>query len=116
MPSANNESFPRFITAAASELVLNDALTEARQCSEHGMRMINGQFPRLKNRMPLGDFEDQKVIMNLMVYLFNYYTYNVGINYILNNYMSKTPGFSSHKFRLHSYNASITGTANEVFN
>ena len=103
------------IKAKASEIVLNNALTAARQCSEHGMRMINGQFPRLKDRMPLGDFQDRKVIMNLMVLLYNYQTHKVGINHILNNYMSKTPGFSSYKVRFHSYNASITGTANEVF-
>ena len=103
------------IDATASQIVLNDALTEARQCSEHGMRMINGQFPRLKDRMPLGDFQDRKVIMNLMVLLYNYQTYNVGINHILNNYMSKTPGFSSHKVRFHSYNTTLTTTANGVF-
>ena len=103
------------IDATASQIVLNDSLTAARQCSEHGMRMINGQFPRLKDRMPLGDFQDRKVIMNLMVLLYNYQTYNVGINHILSNYMSKTPGFSSHKVRFHSYNTTLTTTANGVF-
>jgi hypothetical protein len=96
------------IDATPSEIVLNTALTAARQCSEHGMRMISGQFPRLKDRMPLGDFQDRRVILQLMVYLYNYQTYNVGINHILNNYMSETPGF-------HSYNTTITNTANRLF-
>ena len=84
------------INATAAEIVLNKALTAARSCSEHGMRMISGQFPRLKDRMPLGDFQDRRIILQLMVLLYNYQTYNVGINHILNNYMSDTPGFHSY--------------------
>jgi hypothetical protein len=96
------------IDATAKEIVLNGALTAARQCSEHGMRMISGQFPRLKDRLPLGDFQDRRIILQLMVLLYNYQTYNVGINHIMNSYMSTTKGF-------HSYNRSIKPTANNCF-
>ena len=63
-------------------ILLNQQATSVRQLSEHGMRMIQGQFPRLKDRMPLEEFGERRVIMHLMVLLYNYQTGEVGINHI----------------------------------
>ena len=95
--------------AGARGVTLNRAATSVQQLSEHGMRMIQGQFPRLKDPMVLEDFGEQRVILNLMVLLYNYQTNATGINEILNSFMSTTKGF-------HSYGYNITDTANEVFN
>ena len=80
----------------AGGIVLNRQATSLRQLSEWGMRMIQGQFPRLKDRIVLEDFGERKVILNLMVLLYNYQASTVGINQILNTFMSKTDGFYSH--------------------
>mmetsp|Transcript_14810 Transcript_14810/g.33985 ORF Transcript_14810/g.33985 Transcript_14810/m.33985 type:complete len:300 (-) Transcript_14810:117-1016(-) len=75
---------------------LNRAATSVRQLSEHGMRMIQGQFPRLKDPMLYKEFGERRVILNLMVLLYNYQTNTTGINHILNSFMSKTRGFHSY--------------------
>ena len=92
----------------AAGVVLNRQATSLRQLSEWGMRMIQGQFPRLKDRIVLEDFGERKVILNLMVLLYNYQASTVGINQILNTFMSKTEGFYSH-------DNDISDTANDVF-
>ena len=48
---------------------LNRNATSLRQLSEWGMRMIQGSFPRLKDKMPYEEFGERKVILNLMVLL-----------------------------------------------
>ena len=58
--------------------------------------------------MILEEFGERKVILNLMVLLYNYQTNTTGINHILNSFMSKTKGF-------HSYQYNITDTANDAF-
>ena len=92
----------------ARGVTLNRAATSVRQLSEHGMRMIQGQFPRLKDPMLYEEFGERRVILNLMVLLYNYQTNMTGINEILNSFMSNTKGF-------HSYGYNITPTANGVF-
>jgi hypothetical protein len=91
---------------AGRELQLNRDATSLRQLSEWGMRMIQGQFPRLKDDFPYEEFGERKLVMHLVVLLYNYQTAKVGINQILNTFMSKTEGF---------YSYSITETANEEF-
>ena len=92
----------------ANGIVLNRQATSLRQLSEWGMRMIQGQFPRLKDRMGLEDFGERKVILHLLVLLYNYYqATTVGINSILNTCMSKTEGFYSHD--------RVSMDANDVF-
>ena len=86
-------------------VVLNRAATSLRQLSEHGMRMIQGQFPRLKDPVQFEEFGERKVILHLMVLLYNYQTGQVGINHIKNSFMSCTKGF-------HSYNCVLSETAN----
>ena len=91
----------------ANGIVLNRQATSLRQLSEWGMRMIQGQFPRLKDRMGLEDFGERKVILHLLVLLYNYQASTVGINQILNTFMSKTDGFYSHD--------RVSTDANDVF-
>ena len=79
---------------------LNEVATSVRQLSEWGMRMIQGSFPRLKDNMILEDFGDRKIIMNLVVALYNFQTSAVGINQILNTFASKTKGFHSYAFTI----------------
>lgn len=87
-------------------VIVNRAATSVRQLSEHGMRMIQGQFPRLKDPLQLEEGGERRVILMLMVNLYNYQASTIGINHILNSFMSRTEGF-------YSYN--ITETANEIF-
>ena len=88
-------------------VLLNRAATSVRQLSEHGMRMIQGQFPRLKDRMTYEEFGEREVILSLMVLLYNFTTSTVGHNMILNSFMSRTEGF-------HSY-GTLPETANDIF-
>ncbi len=105
------------IGATFEQLQLNREATSVRQLSEHGMRMIQGQFPRLKDNMKFEDFGDRKVILNLMVLLYNYQTAKIGINTILNTFMPRTTGFNQSAY---AYSANgdlelIHETANIMF-
>ena len=60
------------------------------------MRMIQGQFPRLKDPLQLEGFGKRKVVITLMILLYNYQTSKVGMNQILNTFMSKTKRFESY--------------------
>jgi len=85
---------------SALAIVINSQATGLRQLSEWGMRMIEGQFPRLKDNCQLEDYGERKVILHLMVMLYNYQTSKVGLNQIMNVFMSKTPGFQSYNTTL----------------
>ena len=89
------------------EVAINQAATSVRQLSEWGMRMIKGQFPRLKEKLRMEDFNERKIILNLMVLLYNMNTSELGINQILNSFMSKTEGYYNYQ--------SISETANNIF-
>ena len=67
-------------------VTLNRQATSLRQLSEHGMRMIQGQFPRLKDNFQLEEFGERKVVLHLMVLLYNYQASKVGINQILKRF------------------------------
>ena len=72
---------------AQHDLLVNRAATSVRQLSEWGMRMIQGQFPRLKEPLAYEEQGERKVILQLMILLYNYQTSKVGINQILNTFM-----------------------------
>ena len=78
-------------------VLLNRQVTSVRQFPEHGMRMIQGQFPRLKDPLQLEELGERKVVIQLMILLYNYQTSKVGINQILNTFMTKTKGFQSYQ-------------------
>ena len=107
---------------------LNEGAKAVRQLSEHGMRMIGGLFPRLKDNVKLEEFGDRRIILHLMVMLYNWQTRKVGINHILNSYMSKTSGFVSYRgkkrkkkrasYYSYTHNGElvrISATANDLF-
>ena len=50
----------------AHAVALNRQATSLRQLSEHGMRMIQGQFPRLKDNFQLEEFGERKTVLHLM--------------------------------------------------
>ena len=77
-PSPKNATREQQLQAVA----LNGQATSLRQLSEHGMRMIQGQFPRLKDNMQLEEFGERKVVLHLMVLLYNYQASKIGINQI----------------------------------
>ena len=75
---------------------LNRNATSLRQLSEWGTRIIQGSVLRLKDNMPYKEFSERKVILNLMVLLYNYQSHSIGINQILNVFMSQIEGFYSY--------------------
>jgi hypothetical protein len=82
---------------AERELDLNKQATSLRQLSEWGMRMIQGGFPRMKDPCILEETGERKIVLHLMVLLYNFQAAQVGINQILNTFMSKTEGFFSYR-------------------
>ncbi len=53
--------------------------TSMRQLSEWGMRMIQAQFPRLKDPLSLEEQGERKVILQLMMKLYNFQVSRVEI-------------------------------------
>jgi hypothetical protein len=66
--------------------VARDA-TSMRQSSEWGMRAFQSSFPRIKDRITIEYRGQRKLMMKLMIHLYNLRTRKVGINEILNVYM-----------------------------
>jgi DDE superfamily endonuclease len=71
---------------------LNRAATSVRQLSEWGMRMIQAQFPRLKDPLVYEENGERRVILSLMTRIYNFNVSKVGINQILNVYMREKEG------------------------
>ena len=67
--------------------VVNQEATSMRQSAEWGMRALQASFPRLKDRLLFEEFGERRLIMKLMLLLYNYRARKVGINQILNTYM-----------------------------
>jgi DDE superfamily endonuclease len=61
--------------------------TAVRQMSEWGMRALQASFPRLKDGMLYEEKGECRLIMNLIVFLYNYRASVVGINQIQLVYM-----------------------------
>jgi DDE superfamily endonuclease len=61
--------------------------TSVRQMAEWGMRGLQGSFPRLKDRLLYEDRGERKIIIHLVVLLFNYRASTVGINQIQSSFM-----------------------------
>ena len=98
--------------------VINKHATSVRQLSEHGMRMIQGQFPRLKDNLTHEEFGERRLILHLMVLLHNHQTSKVGVNQMPNSFMSQTRGFESHAFACKNNGQElqmVNATANDFF-
>ena len=113
--SAFNLSNQPFLVKSAQQdpigdslgVIINREATSVRQLSEHGMRMIQAQFPRMLDKLPYEEFGERKVILQLMVLLYNYQASKVGINEILNSFMEKTKYFYHYD--------ELLATANNLF-
>jgi hypothetical protein len=88
-------------------VAINRAATSVRQLSEWGMRTIQAQFPRLKDAVDYEENGERKVILQLMVLLYNYQCVEVGINQILNSFMAGEDSF---------YGRKIDRDASNIFN
>ena len=69
------------------ELIINREATSMRQSAEWGMRAFQGSFPRLKDKFLYEEGGERKVMLKMMLMLFNYRARKVGINQIQNTYM-----------------------------
>ena len=96
-------------------LLVNRAATSVRQPSEWGMRTIQAQFPRLKDPLAYEERGERKVILQLMVNLYNFQTTKVGINQILNTYMPKVETLSAGEPYPFIYNYEVAPDANNIF-
>ena len=69
------------------EIAICKYATSMRQAAEWGMRSFQASFPRLKDRLPFEHFGQRKVIMTMIILLYNLRTKKIGINQIRNVYM-----------------------------
>ncbi len=65
---------------------VNRDATSVRQLSEWGMRGLQGAFPRLKDRIPWEENGERKLLIQLVIYLYNYRAEKVGFNQIKSTY------------------------------
>ena len=69
------------------ELNKNRNATSVHQLLEWGMRLIQEKFSRIKDGMKYKEAGERKIILQLLVLLFNFYTTKVGMNSITNRYL-----------------------------
>ena len=81
----------------AAGLSLNGEASSLRQLSEWGMRMIQGQFPRMKEPIAHEEMGERRLLKHLMVLLCDCQTSTVSINQMLNVHMSQDEGFFLHQ-------------------
>ena len=72
-------------------IILNRDATSLRQMSEWGMRMFQGQLPRIKDRMCLEEYGERRITMNLPINLYNFQCSTIGHNQILLTFMRTSP-------------------------
>jgi len=73
--------------ARRQPFALNDQATSLRQLSEWGMRGLQASFPRLKDRLTYEEVGERKIIMALIVLLYNFRASTVGQNQIASTFM-----------------------------
>ena len=81
------------------EIMIAREATSMRQSAEWGMRAFQASFPRVKDRIPFENKGQRKLMVKMMLLLYNLRARRVGINQILNVYMS-----------------SLTQDVNEIYN
>jgi len=67
---------------------LNRQATSVRQLSEWGMRGLQGSFPRLKDRFFYEERGERKLILQMVVLLYNFRASTVGQNQIQSSFMT----------------------------
>jgi hypothetical protein len=73
--------------ALRNRIRVNTEATSMRQSAEWGMRALKASFPRLKDRFVYEEYGERKVILKMMLLLYNLRARKVGINQIKNVYM-----------------------------
>ena len=63
--------------------------TSAQQTAEWGMLVLQASFPRLKDRFVYEERGERRIVLKMMVLLYNMRARMVGINQILNTYMPR---------------------------
>jgi hypothetical protein len=71
----------------ASEFEINKEATAMRQSAEWGMRAIQSSFPRLKDHFVYEENGERKLLLKMMILLYNLCARKVGINQIRNTNM-----------------------------
>ena len=66
---------------------IHHAATSVRQLSEWGMRGLQASFPRLKDRLPYEEVGEWRIILRMIVLLYNFRASTVGFNQIQTVYM-----------------------------
>ena len=67
---------------------MNAEATAMRQSAEWGMRSFQASFPRIKDRIVYEETGDMKLILQMLVLLFNHRANKVGISRIRNTYVT----------------------------
>jgi hypothetical protein len=66
---------------------VNKQATSMRQSAEWGMRALQSSFPRMQDRFKFEKFGERRVILKMMILVYNLRARMVGINQIKNHYM-----------------------------
>jgi hypothetical protein len=66
---------------------VNEEATSMKQSAEWGMRALQGSFPRIKDRFAYEERGERRLVLKMIVLLYNYRANKVGINQIRNTYM-----------------------------
>ena len=75
------------LPGTAEEIVVNEEATSMRQSAEWGMHAFQASFPRIKDRLIYEEVGERRLILKMLVLLYNYRANTVGINQIRNHYM-----------------------------
>ena len=86
------------VDANCEVILKNRAATSIRQLSEWGMRMIQSSFPRIADTLVFENTGNRRVVMRLMIHLYNFQCAQVGINQILNSFMTTDSGYFDNDF------------------
>ena len=70
-----------------NDLIINHEATSMRQSAEWGMRALQSSFPRLKDRFVYEEYGERRLMMKMILLLYNLRARKVGINQIKNTYM-----------------------------
>jgi len=78
--------------------------TSLRQAAEWGMRAVQGAFPRLKDTIRYeADAVERKLMMKLVVLLYNFRLEHVGLNQIRNTYVLNWSKDAEHVATMFTY-------------
>ena len=84
------KSFQTNIGANGEPIYMSEVFrsaTSVRQLSEWGMRGLQGSFPRLKDRLKFEKRGERRVILQLVILLYNFRATTVGMNQIQSSFM-----------------------------